>query len=183
MICNKCKKENAKENLFCEFCGSKIKDNFILKRKVYKTSNEDLEKLKESTLYRLLKVVYFSAFLIAIILTLVYGLIKNPIIKKEFSGRKTLINCSDYLNNNNKLNFKFINIAKAGLLYKSTLKNAVELENIKIKKACDNKKYYLNLEFNFAQFIKVLIILFFVAGIFELIRRLTYYIFLGRFYP
>jgi hypothetical protein len=180
MICKNCQKEIDSDSKLCEFCGAKVKNTFkeSVGIPVTKEMDKGLDSLKSKPWYRFLKVLYIIGFCILILAVL----IEVPFVEKHFIDRDIIINCENYTAQDRSFIFPIINIANAG--YISARMKALEIKtNEEMRELCYGKRYYLNIDFHFDRFFMLVATLLFTVVIFELLRQLGYYIFLGKTYP
>ena len=207
MICPKCKKEIEDDSKFCEFCGSKIdiKENRQVKEKrifdkestrchqgrgsllqnVLKQTLtfrylDKIKKLERKTWYRALKVVYILSFLVAVIFIL-YTVYEEKAPRKVVDQERSVIICDngkEYIPDSEDY------IGEIGMISFEAYK--------KFGRICSDKGYASGDIGSFAPKVEhktegswLVLVVFLVlsvlavALVFEVIKRIFYYIVLG----
>lgn len=181
MFCKKCQKEIDNDSKFCEYCRARIENisKAPIEVSTLKKPDKDLETLRSKPWYRFLKILYIIGFGLSILFTLfnidIWDVYDKP--PKIYQNNNATINCEDYRN------FREI---PTNTGWRNNFANINEYN--RIVESCDGKDSYMNVDFYailqyvLAPFI-VIAILIIVIAIFELLRQVGYYIFLGKFYP
>lgn len=195
MICKKCKKQIDDDSEFCEFCGAKI-INAI--NKIVETPTKKLdpnfENLKSRPWYRLLKVLYIVGFITSIFFA-ISKIEINP--TKEFiDNRNTNVKCKDGtihhpseigldLNKVYGLDTLYDNNVGGGYSASRTRKIARNtINDICRNNGAESTSIEIIYKTQLLGFIAYLVgNILFVIIVFEIIRQIGYYIFLGKIYP
>ncbi len=193
-------------------CDDKIKDitkkvlgNNLKSTTNDKTSDKDLEILRRKPYFRFLKVIYIILFFISIIFLIIkmdFGEKEGHVIRNVIDYEKSSIIC----NNNNQYKLIEFDDIKNEINHIKFYGIKADYKGFnKLKKICftgelsskDNiENYSVNFKINFiykdlwGNFFKFWILKFFlfvfslisIFVIFEVIRQLTYYVFLGKIY-
>lgn len=206
MFCENCKIKIQSDSKLCEFCGEK--DRNSNKSSAFKRSGKELDLLKSKPWYRFLKVIYSLLFIISILLLITkidLGSTRE-ISKKVVYGKNTIVcdNGSQYpLSDFKDVFVENSTYADYDYLLQSRDKNA------RLKQVCltgttslnNNINYYydnvpINFELTFENItlweeifkswiLPIFLHIFYLACItiiFEMLRQLGYYIFLGKIY-
>jgi hypothetical protein len=139
-----------------------------------KVSDQELIDLRSKSWYRFLKVLYVIGFC----LSFLYLLSVGDLVKKVFYGKSIFINCSDYHNFEEEKKFPESGFGRIG-----AMQHGMDYElSRKIAKSCDERSFGINLKIDFGNTFKFVLYFVLIVVIFESLRQVGYYIFLGKIY-
>lgn len=172
MNCEKCHEEIDEGSNFCELCGAKVENEIgkHAKMNAFLRAERDLESLRSKPWYRFLKILYIAGFSLSIFYVFADA-INTPI--KVFKNNDVIIKCEGFRQVQEK-------IRDRDWLSRYDFINSKIIEHNEIVESCDGKDSYVNIDIGVI--LKYFAVVFFVIVIFELLRQLGYYIFLGKFY-
>lgn len=142
--------------------------------KSHQILDNELMHLQSKPWYRLLKVIYILVFCSAVIFTVS----QLPFIKKVFYGKSIFINCNNYRDFEKEIVFPaggFVSLRERDYRMDYNLSH-------KIAKSCYARSFGINLKIDFGNTFKFVLYFVLIVVIFESLRQVGYYIFLGKTY-